>query len=145
MTIDHTANDRLFGKNLTVYGESKMTENTKLMSANYKQLAEELYETLKKVRYWGISNTEVDDVISKYEQETTRGTGRTTALYHKAITEALENPGKSVEFIDHYPHTWHGVNFHRERLEKIINKLGYNIVVSTKGRAQVYLYNRFGQ
>jgi hypothetical protein len=145
MTIDHTANDRLFGKNLTVYGESKMTENTKLMFANYKQLAEELYETLKKVRYWGISNTEVDDVISKYEQETTRGTGRTTALYIKCIAEALENPGKSVEFIDHYPHTWGGVSFHRERLEKIINKLGYDIVVSTKGRAQVYLYNRFGQ
>jgi hypothetical protein len=115
------------------------------MTADYKQLAEELYETLKKVRYWGISNTEVDDVISKYEQETTRGTGRTTALYIKCIAEALENPGKSVEFIDHYPHTWHGVNFHRERLEKIINKLGYDIVVSTKGQAQVFLYNRFGQ
>ncbi len=115
------------------------------MSANYKQLAENLYDTLKKVRYWGISNTEVDDVIAKYEQETTRGTGRTTTLYIKCIAEALENPGKSVEFIDHYPHTWHGVNFHRERLEKIINKLGYDIVVSTKGRAQVYLYNRFGR
>lgn len=115
------------------------------MSPNYKQLAENLYDTLKKVRYWGISNTEVDDVISKYEQETTRGTGRTTALYIKCIAEALENPGKSVEFIDHYPHTWDGVNLHRERLEKIINKLGYDIVVSTKGRAQVYLYNRFGR
>jgi hypothetical protein len=115
------------------------------MTADYKQLAEELYETLKKVRYWGISNTEVDDVISKYEQETTRGTGRTTALYHKAITEALENPGKSVEFIDHYPHNWMIAKSHAERLEKIINKLGYDIVVSTKGRAQVYLYNRFGQ
>ena len=43
------------------------------MTANYKQLAEELYEALKKVRYWGISNTEVDDVISKYEEATTRG------------------------------------------------------------------------
>jgi len=74
------------------------------MSTNYKQLAENLYDTLKKVRYWGISNTEVDDVIAKYEQETTRGTGRTTALYIKCIAEALENPGKMVEFIDHYEH-----------------------------------------
>jgi hypothetical protein len=122
------------------------------MTANYKQLAEELYETLNNVsdfidfdKFPLPIAEKLDRVLKKYEQETTRGTGRTTALYHKAITEALENPGKSVEFKDHYPHTWHGVNFHRERLEKIINKLGYNIVVSTKGQAQVYLYNRFGQ
>lgn len=125
------------------------------MSANYKQLAEELYKTLKDVYMYlpvdrrfldiDIYISNVDEVLKKYEETTTRGTGRTTALYHKAITEALENPGKSVEFIDHYPHTWDGVNLHRERLEKIINKLGYDIVVSTKGRAQVYLYNRFGR
>jgi hypothetical protein len=115
------------------------------MTADYKQLAEELYKTLKKVRYWGISNTEVDDVIAKYEQETTRGTGRTTALYMKAITEALENPGKSVEFIDHYPHNWDSARQHGNNLATIIIKLGYNIVVSTKGQAQVYLYNKFGQ
>ena len=127
------------------------------MTADYKQLAEELYDVLKRLKNlmddangspinrYGVSMSLADKVIQKYEQETTRGTGRTTALYHKAITEALENPGKSVEFKDHYPHTWGGVSFHRERLEKIINKLGYDIVVSTKGRAQVYLYNRFGQ
>jgi hypothetical protein len=63
----------------------------------------------------------------------------------KAITEALENPGKSVEFKDHYPHHWDYAKSHAERLEKIINKLGYDIVVSTKGQAQVFLYNRFGQ
>jgi hypothetical protein len=122
------------------------------MTANYKQLAQDLYETLNNVSDFidfdifplPISE-KLDRVLNKYEQETTRGTGRTTALYMKAITEALENPGKSVEFIDHYPHTWDGVSFHRERLEKIINKLGYDIVVSTKGRAQVYLYNRFGR
>jgi hypothetical protein len=150
MTIDHTANDRLFGKNLTVYGESKMTENTKLMSANYKQLAEDLYETLNNVsdfidfdKFPLTIAEKLDRVLKKYEDETTRGTGRTTALYMKAITEALENPGKSVEFIDHYPHTWNGVSFHRERLEKIINKLGYDIVVQRRGQAQVFLYNKF--
>lgn len=150
MTIDHTANDRLFGKNLTVYGESKMTENTKLMSANYKQLAQDLYETLNNVsdfidfdKFPLPIAEKLDRVLKKYEEETTRGTGRTTALYMKAITEALENPGKSVEFIDHFPHAWSGVSIHRGRLENIINKLGYDIVVSTKGQAQVFLYNKF--
>ena len=122
------------------------------MTANYKQLAEDLYETLNNVSDFIDFDklplpiaVRLDRVLKKYEDETTRRTGRTTVLYMKAITEALENPGKSVEFIDHYPHTWCGVSFHRERLEKIINKLGYDIVVSTKGRAQVFLYNKFGQ
>lgn len=112
------------------------------MTNDYKQLSEELYKVLNRFRSW---SPEIDIVISKYEEATTRGTGRTTALYHKAITEALENPGKSVEFIDHYPHCWDSAQCHAERLEKIIEKLGYDIVVQTKGLAQVYLYNKFGQ
>jgi hypothetical protein len=125
------------------------------MTADYKQLAEELYKTLKDVYMYlpvdrrfpdiDIYISNVDEVLKKYEETTTRGTGRTTALYHKAITEALENPGKSVEFIDHYPHNWMIAKSHAEKLEKIINKLGYDIVVSAKGQAQVFLYNRFGQ
>jgi hypothetical protein len=111
------------------------------MTADYKQLAEELYGALNRFRCW---SPEIDDVISKYEDATTRGTGRTTTLYHKAITEALENPGKSVEFIDHYPHNWDSARQHGNNLATIIIKLGYNIVVSTKGQAQVYLYNKFG-
>jgi plasmid replication initiation protein len=48
MTIDYTANDQLFGKNLTVYGETKMIEIQK----NYKltlseQQALELYRLLQ--------------------------------------------------------------------------------------------------
>jgi len=114
---------------------------------DYKQLADELYDTLKRIKCFSASTLalEIDNAIQKYEEATTRGTGRTTALYMKAITEALENPGKSVEFIDHYPHNWMIANLHREKLERIINKLGYDIVVQTKGRAQVYLYNRFGR
>ncbi len=112
------------------------------MTANYKQLAEELYEALNRFRCW---SSEIDIIISKYEEATTRGTGRTTALYMKAITEALENPGKTVEFIDHYPHCWSNVTFHTDNLRDIIKKLGLDIVLSTKGQAQVYLYNRFGQ
>jgi hypothetical protein len=114
------------------------------MTADYKQLAEDLYEALKKVRYWGISNTEVDDAIHKYEEATTRGTGRTTALYHKAITEALENPGKSVEFIDHYPHNCMIAKQHEDALKRILVKLHLDIIVQTKGQAQVFLYNKFG-
>ena len=112
---------------------------------NYKQLAEDLYEALKKFRCGFITNPVIDDVITKYEEATTRRTGRTTALYMKAITEALGNPGKSVEFVDHYPHNWDNVKFHKERLEKIIEKLGLDIIVQAKGLAQVYLYNKFGK
>lgn len=118
------------------------------MTADYKQLAETLYGTLKQVKRH-LPNysifTDIDDTIQKYEEATTRGTGRTTALYMKAITEALENPGKSVEFVDHYPHHW-GVSakMHRDSLELIIKKLGYDISVDVIG-TQVFLCNRFGR
>ena len=116
------------------------------MTADYKQLAEELYETLKTAKYYSKYSTPyIDDAIQKYEQETTRGTGRTTALYMKAITEALENPGKSVEFIDHYPHNWDSARLHEGSLKSIIHRLHYDIIVQIKGQAQVFLYNRFGQ
>jgi hypothetical protein len=114
------------------------------MTNDYKQLAEELYETLKRVRYWGISNIVVDEVLQKYEQETTRGTGRTTSLYMKAIAEALENPGKSVEFVDHYPHRWDSAQHHAINMVNIIDKLGFDIAVTTE-KTRVFLYNRFGQ
>ena len=117
---------------------------------DYKQLAKELYETLNEVTDYidydemprSISQ-KIDVVTSKYEQETTRGTGRTTALYMKAIAEALANPGKTVDFIDHYPHNWQCAHHHADMLAMIIEKLGYDIVVQTKGKAQVYLYNKF--
>ena len=112
---------------------------------DYKQLAEELYETLKEESIY-IANYDAADRVSttlqKYEQETTRGTGRTTTLYHKAITEALENPGVSVEFIDHYPHN--NPKHHAHNLVNIIDKLGLDIVVSVPaGTGRVFLYNGF--
>ncbi len=121
------------------------------MTANYKQLAKELYEALKQVKYCSLVKNihispEIDNVLQKYEQEVDRGTGRTTALYMKAITEALENPGKSVEFIDHYPHTFLSAKSHESNLASIIIKLGYEIVVTVpSGGGRVFLYNRFGQ
>ena len=117
------------------------------MTADYKQLAQELYQALKKAKSCSpiIDNIHFTRLIERYEEATTRGTGRTTALYMKAITEALENPGKSVEFKDHYPHRWDSAQHHADRLEMIIKKLGYDIAVSTKGQAQIYLYNMFGQ
>jgi hypothetical protein len=121
---------------------------------DYKQIAEDLYKTLKDVYMYlpvdrrfpdiDIYISNIDDVITKYEEATTRGTGRTTALYMKAITEALENPGKSVEFIDHYPHNWMIAKQHEDALKSILGKLHLNITVQTKGQAQVYLYNWFG-
>lgn len=115
---------------------------------NYKQLSKELYEALKEANRFLPNDrlfTNVYNTLQKYEQETTRGTGRTTSLYMRAITEALENPGKSVEFIDHYPHRWDSAEYHVMNLRNIIEKLGYDIVVQTKGLSQVYLYNRFAR
>ena len=114
---------------------------------DYKQLADELYEALKEANRY-IANYDANDRVSttiqKYEEATTRGTGRTTALYFKCITEALENPGKSVEFIDHYPHNRMIAKQHEDALKVILHKLNLNIIVQTKGQAQVYLYNKFG-
>jgi hypothetical protein len=115
---------------------------------DYKQLADELYEALKEANRY-IANYDANDRVSttiqKYEEATTRGTGRTTALYFKCITEALENPGKSVEFIDHYPHKVVSAKHHADNLETIIVKLGYDIMISRPtNRTQVYLYNWFG-
>ena len=124
---------------------------------DHKLLSKELYETLKQVRNliddansvpinrYGVTMSMVDAIIQKYEQETTRGTGRTTALYMKAIAEALANPGKQVEFKDHHPHRWDSALHHQSNLVKIIGKLGYDIEVSADGKGtQVFLYNKFG-
>ena len=123
---------------------------------DYKQLSQELYEALKGVKNliddannvvpvngYGVSVSLAGKVLQKYEELTTRRSGRTTALYMKAITEALENPGKSVEFIDHYPHNWNAAKEHEDALKSILHKLNLNIIVQTKGQAQVFLYNQF--
>ena len=114
---------------------------------HYKQIAYELYEALKEAdRYLPNDRlfSNISDTLHKYEELTTRRSGRTTALYMKAITEALENPGKSVEFKDHYPHNWNAAKQHEDALKSILHKLNLNIIVQTKGQAQVYLYNQFG-
>ena len=118
---------------------------------DYKQLAQGLYKTLDEVSDF-IDYDKVplplverlDNLTEKYKEKTTRGTGRTTKLYMKAIVEALENPGKSVEFIDHYPHNWVHARLHEYNLRSIVDRLHYEITVETKGQSQVYLYNRFG-
>jgi CCR4-NOT transcriptional regulation complex NOT5 subunit len=110
---------------------------------NYKnQIADELYKAVKEFNEC-LNSSKLDAIIYQYEEQKNRQTGRTTILYMKAIVKALENPGKSVEFIDHYEHNWDRAVYHRKNLEDIIKKLGYNIIVQTKGEAQVYLYNEF--
>ena len=112
---------------------------------NYKnQLADELYKAVKELNEC-LNSPKLDAVLHRYEEQKDRQTGRTTILYMKAIVKALENPGITVEFIDHYEHNWHNAKCHKENLESIIEKLGYNIIVQAKGQAQIYLYNRFGK
>ena len=51
MTINHTANDRLFGKNLTVYGESKMIEVKKSYVVELTEnQAQQLYRLLQSTK-----------------------------------------------------------------------------------------------
>ena len=108
---------------------------------NYKnQIADELYKAVKELNEC-LNSSKLDAVLQKYEEHKNRQTGRTTILYMKAIVKALENPGKTVEFIDHYEHNWDRSKYHRKNLEDIIKQLGYNIIV--KGEAQVYLFNQF--
>lgn len=52
------------------------------MTVDYKELSRELYEAITEP-----IPTKIKEVLQKYEEATTRCTGRTTALYHKAITE----------------------------------------------------------
>ena len=66
------------------------------MTNHKNQLADELYETLNDVsdfidydKFPLRIAEKLDRVIQKYEQETNRGTGRTTVLYMKAITDAI--------------------------------------------------------
>ena len=117
---------------------------------DYKQLSKELYTLIEEVSDFidydkvPLPLMEKSDMLTKkYKELTTRRTGRTTALYMKAITEALENPGKSVEFKDHYPHNWNAAKEHEDALKSILHKLNLNIIVQTKGQAQVFLYNQF--
>ena len=113
---------------------------------NYKnQLADELYKAVKELNEC-LNSPKLDAVLQRYEEQKDRATGRTTILYMKAIVKALENPGKTVEFIDHYEHKWDSARCHKKNLESIIEKLGYNIIVYSciSGKAQVYLFNEFG-
>jgi hypothetical protein len=74
-------------------------------------------------------------------QDRNRATGRTTALRLSAISEALSNPGKQIEFVDHYPHTYASARDHAQTLRTVINHLGLlNIKISVRGRA-VFLVN----
>jgi hypothetical protein len=118
---------------------------------DHKLLSKELYEMLERVsdfidfeRVPLPLMEELDNLNQKYEEATTRGTGRTTALYMKAIAESLANPGKSIEFEDHCPHTRASARLHGDKLVGIIQQLEYKIVVRVPaGGGRVYLYNGF--
>ena len=110
---------------------------------NYKnQLADELYKAVKELNEC-LNSPKLDAVLHRYEEQKDRQTGRTTILYMIAIVKALENPGKKVEFIDHYEHNWHNAKCHRDNLNDIVIKLDYNIMVTQKG-CQILLCNTFG-
>ena len=110
---------------------------------NYKnQLADELYKAVKELNEC-LNSPKLDAVLHRYEEQKDRQTGRTTILYMKAIVKALENPGKKVEFIDHYEHNWDRARHHYKNINDIIDKLQYRIGVIQVG-CTVILCNTFG-
>ena len=110
---------------------------------NYKdQLADELYKAVKELNEC-LNSPKLDAVLQRYEEQKDRATGRTTILYMKAIVKALENPGKKVEFIDHYEHNWDRAMHNYKNINDIIDKLQYRIGVIQVG-CTVILCNTFG-
>ena len=110
---------------------------------NYKnQLADKLYKAVKELNEC-LNSSKLDAILYQYEDGKDRQTGRTTILYMKAIVKALENPGKRVEFIDHYEHNWDRASYHYENIKDIIDKLQYRIGVIQVG-CTVILCNTFG-
>jgi len=73
----------------------KHSQNWNTMTNHKNQLADELYKAVKKFNE-DLNSSKLDAILYQYEDQKNRQTGRTTILYMKAITEALENPGKSV-------------------------------------------------
>ena len=74
------------------------------------------------------------------KNDTNRATGRTTGLMLQALGKAVENPGKEVEFIDHYAQNHAQLQYCKERIEKIAKQL--NLDVSVEIRSNI-LYDRF--
>jgi hypothetical protein len=60
----------------------------------------------------------------------------------QVIANALANPGKEVEFVDHYRSGDCNIHLHARKLRDIIEKLGYNISVSINSK-KVILCNTF--
>ena len=65
--------------------------------------------------------------------DTKRATGRTTGRILQALGNAVENPGKEVEFFEHYyPQKVTHLQMCRERIVNIAKKLNLDISVEVK-------------
>lgn len=55
-----------------------------------------------------------------------RGTGRTTRLMYGTIIKALANPGKIVEFVDHWEGYKEVSREHKKAIEAMFDEFGVN-------------------
>ena len=62
-----------------------------------------------------------------------RGTGRTTGLILQALGNAALARGKSVEFIDHCPHTYESARAWRQLVKDRAEYLNLKMEVSREG------------
>ena len=58
-----------------------------------------------------------------------RATGRTTGLMLQALGEAVENPGKEVEFIDHHEQNHGQLQLYKTKIELLAKILNLDITV----------------
>lgn len=70
--------------------------------------------------------------------ESERGTGRTTALVLHAIANALQHQGQWVEFVDHEPHTCRSAFAHLQGIHSTCMTLNIKMLLDLRG-ARVFL------
>ena len=73
-----------------------------------------------------------------------RATGRTTGLMLQALGKAIENPGTTVEFIDHHQQNHGQLQYCKERIEKIAKQLNLDISVNNWTRVNTNNTADFG-
>jgi hypothetical protein len=59
-----------------------------------------------------------------------RATGRTTGLMLQALGEAVENPGKEVEFIDHHEQNHGQLQLYKTKIELLAKTLNLDVSVA---------------
>ena len=72
-----------------------------------------------------------------------RATGRTTGLMLQALGKAVENPGTTVEFIDHHHQKQAQLQMCKIRIQSIANKLKLDVSVDLRLKENLVDYGLY--